>query len=87
MKNILIDLIHKDSNHGQVAKAFTLEFFKKWGLNYLLSFLRFHIMEQCGNFKDQSLKYYSNQDFEKLRENANKIFISLPPPKNDCGEK
>ena len=84
MKNILIDLIHKDPNHGQVEKAFKKEFYEKWGLNYILSFLRFHIVEQCGNFKDQSLKNYSNDDFEELRKIGNKIFVNLPPPENDC---
>ena len=45
MKNLLIDLKNKDENHGQIEKAFSKEYFKKWGLNYLLSFLRFHVME------------------------------------------
>ena len=54
MQNILIDLINDDPNHGQVEKSFKKEYYNKWGLNYLLSFLRFHITEQCGNFKDQS---------------------------------
>ena len=85
MENLLIDLIHPDPNHGQVAKAFSSEYYKKWGLNYLLSFLRFHIMEQCGNFKDQSLKKYENEDFDKMRKIGNKIFTNLPPPENDCG--
>ena len=83
MNNLLIDLIHENDNHGQVEKAIRPEFFKKWGLNYLLSFLRFHITEQCGNFKDQSLKNYSNDDFEKMQKVGNKIFISLPAPEND----
>lgn len=87
MKNLLIDLIHKDENHGQVEKAFSKKYFEKWGLNYLLSFLRFHVMEQCGNFKDHSLKNYASEDFEKLRAIGNKIFINLPPPENDCGGK
>ena len=83
MKNLLIDLIDDDANHGQVEKAIKEEYYKRWGLNYLLSFLRFHIVEQCGNFKDQSLKFYSNEDFEKMQKNGNKIFISLPAPEND----
>jgi len=69
MENLLIDLIHEHENHGQVEKAIRQEYFKKWGLNYLLSFLRFHVTEQCGNFKDQSLKNYSNKDFENLQKN------------------
>ena len=47
MKNLLIDLIDKGPNHGQVEKAFSREYYEKWGLDYLLSFLRFHIVEQC----------------------------------------
>ena len=85
MKNLLIDLIHKDANHGQVEKAFSEQYYKKWGLNYLLSFLRFHIVEQCGNFKDQSLKKHENKDFDEMRKLGNKIFVDLPPPENDCG--
>ena len=85
LKNVLIDLINEDPNHGQVEKAFTKEYYKKWGLNYLLSFLRFHVVEQCGNFKDQSLKNYASDDFEKMRKIGNKIFVNLPPPENDCG--
>ena len=85
MKNLLIDLIHEDPNHGQVEKAFEEEYYDKWGLNYLLSFLRFHILEQCGNFKDQSLKQYGSNEFEEIRKKGNKIFVNLPPPENDCG--
>ena len=83
MNNLLIDLIHENENHGQIEKAIKPEYFQKWGLNYLLSFLRFHLTEQCGNFKDQTLKKYSNPDFEKLQKVGNKIFISLPAPEND----
>jgi len=83
MNNLLIDLIHENDNHGQVEKAIRPEYFKRWGLDYLLSFLRFHVTEQCGNFKDQSLKKYSNEEFEKLQKEGNKIFISLPAPEND----
>ena len=87
MKNLLIDLINEDPNHGQVQKAFSKEYYEKWGLNYILSFLRFHTVEQCGNFKDQSLKKYENKDFDEMRKIGNKIFINLPPPENDCGGK
>ena len=85
MKNLLIDLIHEDPNHGQVEKGFKKEYYDKWGLNYLLSFLRFHILEQCGNFKDQSLKQYGSNEFEEIRKKGNKIFVNLSPPENDCG--
>jgi Mg-chelatase subunit ChlD len=85
MKNLLIDLINENPNHGQVKKAFTKEYYQKWGLDYLLSFLRFHVVEQRGNFKDQSLKIYGGNDFEEMLKIGNKIFVNLPPPENDCG--
>ena len=85
MKNLLIDLIDKDPNHGQIEKAFSTQYYEVWGLDYLLSFLRFHIVEQCGNFKDQSLKLYGGNDFQEMLKVGNKIFVNLPPPENDCG--
>ena len=85
MKNILIDLMDKDQNHGQVEKSFTKVYYSKWGLDYLLSFLSFHVVEQCGNFKDQTLKLYGGHDFEEMLKIVNKIFVNLPPPENNCG--
>ena len=32
----------------------------------MLSFLRFHVLEQRGNFKDQTLKLYGGNDFEEM---------------------
>lgn len=80
MKNIMIDLYNEDDKHGQVERAYRNEYFKKWGKNYLFSFVRFHILEQCGNFKDMSLQLYGNDTFKKFRKIANKIFMNLPIP-------
>ena len=80
LKNLLIDLIHDNPNHGQVLKSFEDEYYKKWGKDYLLSLLRFHIIEQCGNFKDQSLQLYGGEKFNEYRKKCNKIFLELQPP-------
>lgn len=80
MKNLLTDLIHDDDNHGQVMKSFQDEYYSKWGKDYLRSFVRFHNLEVCGNFKDQSLKLYGGKSFEERRKEANKIFLELQPP-------
>ena len=80
LKNLLIDLIHDNPNHGQVLKSFEDEYYKKWGKDYLRSFLRFHIIEQCGNFKDQSLQLYGGEKFNEYRKKCNKIFLELQPP-------
>jgi Mg-chelatase subunit ChlD len=80
MKNIMIDLVNSHPNHGQVQKSFETNFYKKWGKDYLRSLMRFHILEQCGNFKDESLQLYATPQFAIVRKAANKIFLNLPPP-------
>ena len=32
------------------------------------------------------MKFYSNEDCDKMQKNGNKKFISLPAPENDNGE-
>ena len=80
LNNLLIDLIDDNPNHGQVLKAFDNKYYEKWGKDYLPSFLRFHIVEQCGNFKDQSLQLYGGEKFNEYRKKCNKIFLELQPP-------
>ena len=80
LNNLLIDLIHDNPNHGQILKSFEDEYYQKWGKDYLRSFLRFHIIEQCGNFKDQSLQLYGGEKFNEYRKKCNKIFLELQPP-------
>jgi hypothetical protein len=80
LENVLIDLVHADANHGQVERAFLPDYFPKWGNHYLRSLLRFHAVEQCGNFKDQSLQLYATPQFTAMQTIANKLFINLPPP-------
>ncbi|ORX87767.1 hypothetical protein BCR32DRAFT_324292 [Anaeromyces robustus] len=81
IKSLLIDIDNPDPSHGQVEKAIHQEYFKIWGECYINSFLRFHQYEQCGNFKDQSLQYYSFDIFSTYRKMAHAIFTHLPPPK------
>jgi len=83
IKDLIIDIEHPDPNHGQVEKAIDLKYYKTWGKSYLYSFMRYHQFEQCGNFKDQSLQYYSYEVFSIYRKMANRIFVNLPPPKQD----
>ncbi|KAH0788562.1 von Willebrand factor type A domain containing protein [Histomonas meleagridis] len=78
---LLVDLINDDDNHGQISKSFQKKFYEKWGKDYIRSFLRFHIVQQCGNFKDETLKFYEGEKFKEIRKVANKIFLNLPPPK------
>ncbi|ORX45237.1 hypothetical protein BCR36DRAFT_414697 [Piromyces finnis] len=80
VKGLIIDIDNPDPNHGQVKKAIQTQYYNRWGEFYLWSFIRFHEFEQCGNFKDQSLQYYSHNIFNSYRKIANSLFINLPPP-------
>ncbi|KAK8846497.1 hypothetical protein M9Y10_020520 [Tritrichomonas musculus] len=80
IKNLMIDLYNEDEKHGQIERAYRKEYFNKWGRNYLFSLLRFHYLEQCGNYKDLSLQLYGNDIFKKIRKIGNKIFMNLPIP-------
>ena len=81
IKSLIIDIENPDPNHGQITKAISKEFFGTWGKCYLCSFLRFHLFEQCGNFKDQTLQYYAGYIFSVYRKIGSSIFINIPPPK------
>ena len=82
MKNLMIDLLNDDPKHGQICKALEKDYFQKWGKDYLFSLLRFHILEQSGNFKDMSLQLYGNDTFRSFRKVANKIFMNIPLPQS-----
>ena len=83
IKSLIIDIENPDPNHGQISKAISKQFFGTWGRCYLSSFLRFHLFEQCGNFKDQTLQYYAGYIFSVYRKIGNSLFINIPPPKQN----
>eukprot|EP00928_Gymnodinium_smaydae_P080587 TRINITY_DN64255_c0_g1_i1.p1 TRINITY_DN64255_c0_g1~~TRINITY_DN64255_c0_g1_i1.p1 ORF type:complete len:677 (+),score=76.31 TRINITY_DN64255_c0_g1_i1:91-2121(+) len=66
---------------GQAMEALSREdWFTKWGCHYLPSLMFAHLMEQCNNFKDAGVQAYGGQLFENVRDAADDIFLSLPPP-------
>ena len=84
-ENVLLDILNNnDPNLGQVYKALSnKDWYDKWGKHYILSFLCAHRLEQCLNFKDKSMQDYGSDLFLKLRDSADQIFCSLPPPKSE----
>eukprot|EP00494_Astrolonche_serrata_P006186 UN06203 len=67
---------------GQAVEAFSKkEYYDKWGKHYLPSLSRAHLLQQCNNFKDPGVQHYGGKVFEKIRDQADKIFLSLPAPK------
>jgi hypothetical protein len=90
LAGIAIDLMNSHPNHGQISKAFQPEHFQKWGKDFLRSHMFFHIAEQCGNFKDESLQLYGSPEFaewfftisvpETLEERVSSRPNPAPPP-------
>jgi len=71
-----------DDVTGQVKEAFSKkDFYKKWGLHYLPSLMRAHLLQQCNNFKDPGIQNYGGELFRRVRDEADDIFCKLPPPK------
>ena len=67
---------------GQVTEAVSKdEWFRKWGMHYLPSLCRSHMLQQCSNFKDPGLQVYGGTIFHDIRTEADDIFVSLPAPK------
>ena len=67
---------------GQIRMANSqLAHFNKWGVHYLPSLRCAHQRQQCNNFKDPGVQHYGGELFRSLRDTAEEVFLSLPPPK------
>jgi len=66
---------------GEVTLATSEKNWKRWGRHYLPSLSRNHEMQVCSNFKDIAIQFYTSDLFEKLRDQGDDIFLSMPPPK------
>jgi hypothetical protein len=58
----------------------TSQTFQRWGQHFLLSIARAHQVAQCNNFKDPGVQGYGGPLFRHLRDLADKMFCTLPPP-------
>jgi len=66
---------------GQVSEAFSRrDWYNRWGRHYLPSLARAHLLQQCNNFKDPGVQVYGGDIFAKVRDEADDLFVSLPPP-------
>jgi hypothetical protein len=65
---------------GQVKEAFIPAYFGKWGRHYLPSLLFAHLDQTCNNFKDPGVQSYGGRMFRKYRDEADDLFLKLPPP-------
>ncbi|CAF1094016.1 unnamed protein product [Rotaria sp. Silwood1] len=77
VKDLLADLT------GQVQEALSnTDWFKKWGVHFLPSITRAHLLQYCNNFKDPGVQNYGRGTlFSTIRDEMDTIFCSLPAPK------
>lgn len=70
---------------GQIRTAYSQQgHFNRWGTHYLPSLRCAHQRQQCNNFKDPGVQHYGGDLFRALRDAAEEVFLSLPPPKPSC---
>ena len=78
--NNFVKALLEDAN-GQVTEAFSRsDWFQKWGVHYIPSLMRAHLLQQCNNFKDPGVQGYGGVLFAALRDEADEIFNTIPPP-------
>jgi len=66
---------------GQIALSMSREdWFRKWGVHYLPSIQRAHVLQQCLNFKDPGMQHYGGDVFRDVRDVADDKFNELPAP-------
>ena len=65
----------------QIKLAITEQYYKSWGKHYLLSIKSAYQLEQCNNFKDAGVQHFCSKLFTKILDEADDIFIQMPPPK------
>jgi len=70
---------------GRMTKALNgADRFNRWGKHYLRSISRAHQVQCCTNFMDTGLQGYGGALFRALREEGDKVFVSLPAPKKSA---
>ncbi|CAF1177076.1 unnamed protein product [Adineta ricciae] len=77
IKDLLADLT------GQVQEAISRDdWFAKWGVHFLPSLTRAHLLQYCNNFKDPGVQHYGRGAlFSEIRDDMDSIFCGLPAPK------
>ena len=78
---MLCDLESANPDEGQVKKAFSYQqWYKNWGQHYVLSVIRANWLEETSNYKTPSIAPYASDKFIEIRDKADFVFISIPPP-------
>ena len=78
---MLHDLESSNPDEAQVTKAFSdRKWYQNWGQHYTLSVIRANWLEETSNYKTPSIAPYASDTFIEIRDKADLIFVSIPPP-------
>ena len=78
--NAYLDDLDKDVR-GQITEAVSRDdWYDRWGVHYLRSLGRAHELQCCSNFRDPGLQRYGGSLFREVRDDADDLFVKLPPP-------
>ena len=78
---MLHDLESANPDEAQVTKAFSDKlWYRNWGQHYTLSVIRANWLEETSNYKTPSIAPYASDTFIEIRDKADLIFVSIPPP-------
>lgn len=80
IKNLLTNIQSPHTTEGQLCKAFSNdEWFKRWGVHYLLAHFRAHELQLRINFKDTALTNYGGKLFDDVLHEVEQIFFDIVP--------
>jgi Mg-chelatase subunit ChlD len=74
------DLFSDVAEEGQISKAMSVEYYKKWGKYYMPTVIRAHQLQQRNNFKDVGMQRYGGNLFKQLVADIDKLYNELPAP-------
>ena len=72
--------IYKDLNDQVKQGISRRDWWDRWGKPYFINLAKSHILQECSNFKDESLQLYGGNLFRKYVDIIEESFMKLPPP-------
>ena len=84
IKALQADLSDPDPQKGQIEKAFSPEFYEKWGKHFAPSICSSHLNQWGSNFRDASSTIYGSAVTKAAIEKIAEIYDSLPPIVPSC---
>lgn len=78
------DVSDPDPQKGQIEKAFSPQFYQKWGKHFAPSICSSHMNQWGANFRDASSTIYGSAVTKDAIERVAQIYDSLPPIVPSC---